>query len=318
MRYVFAALLILTLSATKASAQDVLVTAPTPKVDALTAHGLLVSQISEAPVNPDQVVARLMSFDRNRDGRVAIAELSERMEGLVARADRDSDGALDASEIRALAAAPRQFVRTGGQYGFGDTFGGQSSRNHIENTIDDLRLAPQASEEAKRVVSAFADEFEGAANANLRKALTPLLTEAQLSQFEADFKRLAASRTVQLTSSNGARQTIVVGSDPSFLLFRQKLSAEELKIASAAVAAFRAEQQIDDARRSALVARLSGILTDEELDNFRAALARRPLVKGLGGLGNFATIREETIRREFPGNGVPVREIGFTTGPAVR
>jgi hypothetical protein len=315
MRYVLAASLILMLSATTASAQrEVLVTAQPLKVDALTVRGV-VPPMAEASVNPEQVVARLMSFDRNRDGRVAIAELSERMEGLVARGDRDADGALDASEIRALSAAPRQFVRTGGQYGFGDTFGGQSSRNHIENTIDDLRLAPQASAEAKRVALAFADEVEGAASANLRKALTPLLTEEQLAQFEADFKGFAVNRTIQLTSANGTRQTIVVGSDPSLLLFRQKLSPEDVKIATVAVETFRAEQQLDEARRSALVARLSDILTYEEQDNLRAALARRPLVKGIGFQ---AAIREETIRREFPGNGVPVREIGFTTAPATR
>ena len=315
MRYVFSALLILTLSAATASSQgSVVVSAPAPQVEVFTARGLM-SQTPEAQVNPEQVVARLMSFDRNRDGRVAVAELSERMEGLVARGDRDADGALDASEIRALSAAPRQFVRTSGQYGFGDGFGGQSSRNHIENSIDDLRLSPQASQEAKHVASAFADELEGAATANLRKTLTPLLTAEQLSQFEADFKGLATSRTIQLTSSNGTRQTIMVGVDPSLLLFRQKMGPEDLKVASAAVEAFKADQQLDEARRSALVARLSDILTYEEQDNLRAALARRPLVKGAGFQ---ATIREETIRREFPGNGVPVREIGFTTAPASR
>ena len=47
---------------------------------------------------------------------------------------------------------------------------------------------------------------------------------------------------------------------------------------------FKAEQQLDDARRSALVAQLSDILNQEDCDDLRAALARRPLVKGGGGL----------------------------------
>ena len=91
-----------------------------------------------------------------------------------------------------------------------------------------------------------------------------------------------------------------------------------MKTATAAVETFKAEQQLDDARRSALVARLSDTLSNEESDNFRAALARRPLVKGLGACGTFqAVISEETTRREFPGNGAPVREIGFTpTSPS--
>ena len=47
----------------------------------------------------------------------------------------------------------------GGGYSFGDTVG-LSTRTHIENTIEDLRLAPQANQEAKRIASAFADELE--------------------------------------------------------------------------------------------------------------------------------------------------------------
>ena len=40
----------------------------------------------ESSVNVDLVVARLMSFDRNHDGAVAMEELPERLQPLVARA----------------------------------------------------------------------------------------------------------------------------------------------------------------------------------------------------------------------------------------
>ncbi len=153
------------------------------------------------------MVDRLMSFDRDRDGVITAAELSERMQGLVARGDRSGDGALDPYEIRLMTFSPQFAVNTlsisSGSYGFDDSVV-QSSRTHIENSIDDLRLAPRTTQEAKRLASAFADEFEG----------QPLTN-----------------------------------------------------------------QQLDGARRSALVARLSGVLTEEESDNLRAALARRPLVK---------------------------------------
>lgn len=55
-------------------------------------------------LNDDHVVARLLSFDRNRDGRIARAELIERMQGLVTRGDVNGDGALDPIEINALIA----------------------------------------------------------------------------------------------------------------------------------------------------------------------------------------------------------------------
>ncbi len=319
MRYGCAVLLMLISSAVMASAQErVVVTAPAPTVDAVNSL-MLLSKKLEARVSPDEVVARLMSFDRNGDGKVAIGELSERMQGLVARGDRGGDGALDASEIRSLTAAKPQFnFGQGGGYSFGDTVG-QSSRTHIENTIEDLRLAPQANEQARRIGSVFADELEGTALANLRSVIAPMLTEVQLKEFEGNLTR---GRTMTFTfSDNGERktQTFATGVEPVALLGRYPLTPEQRRSAMAAAVTFKAAQQLDDARRSALVAQLSGILTDEESDNFRAALARRPLVKGPGAVGAFqATISAETTRLPFPGNGVPVREIGFSTAvPAV-
>ena len=72
----------------------------------------------------------------------------------------------------------------GGGYGFGDA-GALSTRTHIENTIEDSRLAPQANEEAKRIAAAFADELEGhGAREPETRAVAPMLTEAQLAEFE--------------------------------------------------------------------------------------------------------------------------------------
>src|SRR5262245_48594309 len=93
-------------------------------------------------VSSDEVVARIMTFDQNSDGRVSIGELSERMRPLVNRGDRNGDQALDRSEVLALSRASTQNGRGGGpgsSYGFGEDTG-LSSRQHIEGALEDLRL----------------------------------------------------------------------------------------------------------------------------------------------------------------------------------
>jgi Ca2+-binding EF-hand superfamily protein len=68
-----------------------------------------------APPTPDEMVATLMAFDRNKDGKLTKAELPERLQGLLARGDTDHDGALTADEIKAAAAAqPQPTANRGG------------------------------------------------------------------------------------------------------------------------------------------------------------------------------------------------------------
>ena len=55
-------------------------------------------------VTADDLVERLMSYDKNGDGKVTKDELPERMHGLIEQGDRNGDGALDRDEIRRLAA----------------------------------------------------------------------------------------------------------------------------------------------------------------------------------------------------------------------
>ncbi len=285
MRVVCFALLVLITSVSVASAQGGFISLP--------------SSEPQVHLSADNVISRLMSFDRDRDGRLAIGELSERMQGLVARGDRSGDGALDASELRTLAAS-QSFVAQARHglcgYGFADT--GQSSRNHIENSIDDLRLASNARQEAKRIAVAYVDEFEGAALENLRSAVSSMVTAERLPAFERDIQALArlTNPSLQIRVTATALDSL-----PKMVLNRHQLSPEQMKIAEAAIEAFRAGQQLDEARRSELVYRLRGLLTAEESENLSAAIARRPLVKAPGLAG---------IQR--------VTAEGFTIAPAVR
>jgi hypothetical protein len=286
MRYGCAALLLLISSAVMASAQDL----PRVRNLSLTITG---STLLEARVTPDQVVARLMVFDRNGDGKVATTELSERMQVIVARGDTSGDGALDDSEIQALTARRLQLgalagqnVQTGG-YSFGDTVGVLSTRSHIHNTIEDLRLAPQTSEEAWRIAALFVDQLENTACVRLRTAMAPMLTEERLDEFERNaFSQGTGGRVIRITSPDGtSSSTFAVGVDARILLAPYQLTAEQLQTATTVIERFKADLQLDDARRSALVAELKDVLSYEDGDNFRAALARRPVVKTTAAMG---------------------------------
>jgi Ca2+-binding EF-hand superfamily protein len=61
-----------------------------------------------APPTPDELVAMLMSYDKNKDGKLTTTEVPERMQGVFARADADHDAVLTADEIRKAAAAQPQ------------------------------------------------------------------------------------------------------------------------------------------------------------------------------------------------------------------
>jgi hypothetical protein len=331
MRYGFAVLLMLISSTVTAPAQGVSGRALVPSAGPPSTFAPLPSPVTpvppstfklgpatpEAQVRLDDVIARLMVFDRNRDGRIATEELSERMQSLVGRGDSSGDGALDAREIRMLTQAPmpvRVLFRGNqiGSYGFGDTTGSLSTRKHIENTIEDLKLASQANEKARRIGSLFADEIEGAALATLRKTLAPDFTENEVAEVETKVTHDGVvARTVRLAVLKDGSNTVVTLPAMSF-----RMQADQTKTMSAAVEAFKAETQLDDARRAELAYRLRDILNDEESENFSAALARRPLVKSTGlnfSVANLGGMVQE-LRNARPQPAV-VREIGFVSAP---
>lgn len=61
-----------------------------------------------APPTPDEMVATLMAFDKNQDGKLTKTEVPERMQGMFDRIDANHDGVLTPDEIRAAAAAQSQ------------------------------------------------------------------------------------------------------------------------------------------------------------------------------------------------------------------
>ena len=125
------------------------------------------------PVTADQLVERIMSFDKNDDGKIAVDELPERMQHLVALGDVKKDGALDRDEIRKLATTLESFAGLTGGPGPGPGSGGPPPKkgkgggpkgpakgfaNDVQRTLDDLNVTGAARDKADRAVRAHQDK----------------------------------------------------------------------------------------------------------------------------------------------------------------
>lgn len=63
---------------------------------------------------PDDLVARLLAFDANKDGRLSKDEVPERMQGIFERADANKDGFLTKEELQAASASQQPRRMEGG------------------------------------------------------------------------------------------------------------------------------------------------------------------------------------------------------------
>jgi hypothetical protein len=220
-----------------------------------------------ARVSGDALVARLMSFDRNSDGRVASDELLERLQHLMARGDADGDGALDDREIRALTSTSPASAGTVRGFGIGQYAVGSdislSSRAHIEGALDDLTLTESVRLQAIAISKEFLSAFNDGAVADLLKDMESLLMPEHL----ADFKRTLEGHGVRPAADLAAH------------IGRYQLAPRQNHLAHAALGRLGGERRMDDRARSQLVERMKGILTEEERDDLLAALGRRPVVK---------------------------------------
>jgi hypothetical protein len=201
-----------------------------PALAALTLAGAAVAQppapkrgpADRAPLSVDDVVARLMAFDKNKDGKLTKDELPERMHHLIALGDTNKDGALDKDEIKKLvttrAAAPGRFgtggfgiaggFRVGPGPGPGPVTAGAAPRQFgvrgdlrfgpgpgpgtIEGVVDDLKLPAKKKDQALAAVKAHEENVRklmDQARMELLQKMKTILSAEELEDFKAALDR---------------------------------------------------------------------------------------------------------------------------------
>ncbi len=147
----------------------------------------------------DAIVERILSFDKDNDGKVAKDELPERMQNLIEKGDTNKDGVLDKDEIRKLAA---DLARTEGARGAGR--GGRGPRGGpagppvglpprgIERAVDDLKLPETKKEQATAAIKANQEtvrKLTQLARADLLLKMDELLGDEDFKKFKAALER---------------------------------------------------------------------------------------------------------------------------------
>jgi hypothetical protein len=153
----------------------------------------------------DDIVERVMAFDKNKDGKVTREELPERMHHLIGPGDTNKDGALDRDEIKALATKPtngpggfavrgdvRRDIRIGPGPGPGIGFGIGFGPGDIEGVVDDLKLSGKKKDQALAAVKAHREivsKLMAQARAELLRQMKEILSGEELEDFKAALDR---------------------------------------------------------------------------------------------------------------------------------
>jgi hypothetical protein len=258
----------------------------------------VATDVTTSAASIDDVVFRLMSFDRNNDGSIAEDELIDRMRHLVARGDADGSRALDRAEIRTLAGNPpasdpatMPFLSPG--YAFGSEVG-LTSRAHIEGAIDDLRLPADVEVEALARARSFVDRLEADAQDDLLNTMEGVLPAARFLDFSAavsaERERGASVARVVLSRAGGGvhsvRFTAVAGhlrttprSRLEGRIEQYGLAPTQDRQARAAIERFNAAFRPGEIEWSPLLSELKGNLSGEQRQDLGAALDRQPIVR---------------------------------------
>jgi len=161
-------------------------------------------------LSADDIVERILSFDKNKDGKVTKDELPERMHHLITLGDTNKDGALDREEIKKLVTAggfgPRgefdAFIQKKGigpgRPGPGPLCDGPgplgADLGRVEEVVDDLKLSGKKQDQAKATVKAYQENVRklmDQARAELLQKMKAVLSEEEFRDFQAALDRPA-------------------------------------------------------------------------------------------------------------------------------
>jgi hypothetical protein len=178
-------------------------------------------------ISVDEIVERIMAFDKNKDGKITRDELPERMQHLIDLGDTNKDGALDREEVRKLvtsANASGGFGDRAGGFGFGGRvegvgrgfglggppdvgFGGPYPGG-IEGVVEDLKLSAKKKEEAMNAVKTHQENVRklmDQARAELLEKMKGILSEEELKDFEAALDRPRGVTVINLEPKDASK-----------------------------------------------------------------------------------------------------------------
>jgi EF hand len=150
-------------------------------------------------ISTNDMVERLMSFDKNKDGKITKDELPERMQNLIARGDTNKDGVLDKDEVKKLAAELAREESGGGRGPGGRgrpgpaNDGGRLTPAAVERAVGDLKLVETKKESARAAVKACQEnvlKLTDLARADLVLRVSAFLGEEDLKTFKTAVDRL--------------------------------------------------------------------------------------------------------------------------------
>jgi hypothetical protein len=145
--------------------------------------------------SPLAVRERLLSFDADKDLRISRDELPERMQGLIARGDKNANGVLDFEEIHALVnAAASERTRI--------SFRPQPSEG-LPGVISDLKLSPAKREQALAILQKLAPNVNQPAGGDVYKAMRLLLDDEDYENFAAAAARLSKTAQIRMGIGGG-------------------------------------------------------------------------------------------------------------------
>jgi len=246
----------------------------------------------KAPLPPrgdvDAVVARVMSFDANGDGRVARVELPDRMQDVVKRGDRNGDAALDREEILAIASVS---VVIGEGTGMPPRIARKipvtvrALRDPgLAGLLDDLKLPPDRRAAALAAVAQAEADTTNAVMASvetLRAEVRAIVTAQQFAVLEGTLQSQVTTIRAFLqsvTASAGRSTSPIPTLDVDAVGRAAQLTGDALTGVRSASDRLVERTRVLATDHSGLLRRLAPVLTAEELADFAASVERHSAI----------------------------------------